>query len=194
MLDGLENYLTAVEDGLRQLDRWKLIRSLRPGASPSQVLERFRSAGTDVPIEALELFSWHDGTETRGTSIGEIALIPGFYLLSSTDSTENYRAFVSDERWRPSWIPFLADGGGDFYVLDSEGRDRVAPIRRFRIEEQEHPVEFGSLKDFFETISVAFQRGVFFVDESGFLEMDDFAFAELARQINPGIPWWSEPV
>lgn len=193
MRDELGKYLAAVDDGLRRLDRWKLIRLLRPGASPSQVLERFRSAGVDIPAEAVELFSWHDGTETRGTRIGEIAMIPGFYLLSSTDSVENYRAFLSDERWLPGWVPLLANGGGDFYVLDSAGRPGAAPIRHFRIDEGEHPIEFGSVTRFFETISAAFKRELFFVDEDGSLEMDDLVFAELARQMNPGIRWWSEP-
>lgn len=30
-------------------------------------------------------------------------------------------------------------------------------------------------------------------DRPGGMSVDDLAFAELARQINPGIPWWSEP-
>jgi len=87
----------------------------------------------------------------------------------------NYRAFVPDARWKPSWMPLFANGGGDFYVADLTG-SISGSVRHFRIEESEHPVEFLSIEDMLVTLAAAYERGVFFVDVHGYLEMDDPAF------------------
>ena len=36
---------------------------------------------------------------------------------------------------------------------------------------------------------MAFDRGIFFVDPSGYLEMDDRVFAGVAAEFNPDIAW-----
>lgn len=98
---------------------------------------------------------------------------------------------MADARWTVGWLPLFANGGGDFYVLDlsqpSEG-----PVRHFRIEESEHPIEFGSVQALSATFAAAFDRGVFFIDPSGFLEMDDIVFAGAAAELNPNISWWRD--
>ena len=65
-------------------------------------------------------------------------------------------------------------------------------IRHFRIDEDEHPVEFSSLSDMAATLVTAFDENVFFLDPEGYLEMDDLRFASLAGQLNPTVAWWSE--
>lgn len=37
-----------------------------------------------------------------------------------------------------------------------------------------------------------FERTLFFVDGDGYLEMDDLAFAVVAAELNPHVPWWVE--
>ena len=64
-------------------------------------------------------------------------------------------------------------------------------VRHFRIEESAQPVEFHSLQEVLVTLAAAFARGVFFVDGDGYLEMDDLAFAALAAELNPNVPWWN---
>jgi len=63
-------------------------------------------------------------------------------------------------------------------------------VRHFRIEDSEHPVEFLTIRDMLTTIAAGFERGVFFVDDHGYLEMDDLAFGSLAAELNPRVPWW----
>lgn len=65
-------------------------------------------------------------------------------------------------------------------------------MRQFRIEESEHPIEFGSLRALLTTVAAAFDRGIFFVDPRGYLEMDDLVFGEVAAELNPDIEWWRD--
>jgi hypothetical protein len=64
------------------------------------------------------------------------------------------------------------------------------PVRHFRIEESEHPVEFNSLGALLGTLAAAFDRGIFFIDPNGCLEMDDLVFDRLTAELNPDIDWW----
>jgi hypothetical protein len=38
-------------------------------------------------------------------------------------------------------------------------------------------------------IAAGFGRGAFFVDDHGYLEMDDPALGSLAAELNPRVPW-----
>lgn len=44
----------------------------------------------------------------------------------------------------------------------------------------------------FETFSAAFDRKIFYVEGNGYLEMDDSAYATVAKQLNPAVRWWAE--
>lgn len=143
--------------------------------------------------EELEaLYGWHDGSEaSRASSLDDLHVFPGFYFLSLDDAVANYLAFVDDARWASGWFPLFANGGGDFYVLETTGNDGGS-VRHFRIDEREHPIEFESLGAMLRTLAEAFEQGVFYVDDHGCLEMDDLKFALLAAQINLTVPWWND--
>lgn len=190
--DNLSPSLVAIEASLRRLDRQALLRSLQVGLS----VEVLRAALAVVDLAATpeleSLYGWRNGTSTFGSAtLDDIHFFPGFYLLSIEDAAANYRAFVNDARWKTGWFPIFANGGGDFYVLDLHA-PTTSPVRHFRIEKSEHPIEFSSLAALLKTLHRAFERGVFFVDPSGYLEMDDFGFAELAVELNPDVNWWQE--
>lgn len=146
-----------------------------------------------VPDEYLAVYEWRDGTETAtGALLDDLWIVPGFYLLSLTDALANYDSFRTSERWDPGWIPLLADGGGDFVVLELPQPGAAnGPIRHFRIEDAEHPVEYQSIAAMVATFVAAYEQGVFFVHDDGYLEADDQAFATLAAAMNPNVPWWT---
>lgn len=91
---------------------------------------------------------------TEGAVLGDIDLLPGFHFPTLDDSLQNYWAFREHPRWNDWWFPFLADGGGDFYVTDLNA-PHCGAIRRFRIEETELPIEFESLDRMLETVIAA---------------------------------------
>lgn len=184
--------LSAIEKALQRLGRRALLESLQEGLPPEAVRSSLAAVGLTSFPELEALYGWRNGTSTAGiAAVDDIHLFPGFYLLSLEDAVANYESFSADARWKAGWLPLFANGGGDFYVLDvtvSMG----SPIRHFRIEESEHPIEFGSLQALFATLAVAFDRGVFFVDHSGYLETDDLVFAGIAAEVNPDIDWWRD--
>ena len=190
-MSDLADSLSQLEAAVTRLDRQRLLRALRPGLSAAEVQERLGSVGLQSNPELEALYSWRDGTSTDVAAVDDIHMFPGFYLLSLEDAIANYRAFVSDRRWEPGWLTVFANGGGDFYVVDLGSQDE-RPVRHFRIDESEHPIEFSSIKDMLRTLVQAFERGIFFVDAGGYLEMDDLVFGTLAAELNPHIGWWTE--
>lgn len=186
----LSGALSRVEDGLVRLDRSVLLRALRPGLQRQIVRSQLERVGLPSSVDVETLYAWRDGTQTAGVTLDDIHIFPGFYLLSLDDAITDYRAFVADPRWVPGRLPLFANGGGDFYVVDLDG-EPSGLMRLFRIEESEQPVEFGSLAEMMVTVATAFDRGVFFVDPEDYLEMDDLAFAAIAAELNPSVPWWT---
>jgi cell wall assembly regulator SMI1 len=184
--------LATIEAGLQRLERRVVLQSLQPGLSAEAVQEALGELGLEATADLVSLYGWRDGTSTANAStVDDIHLFPGFYLLSLEDAVANYQAFVRDDRWRAGWLPVFANGGGDFYVLDL-GSSATGAVRHFRIDESEHPIEFNSLEGLLRTLATAFEQAVFFVDENGYLEMDDLAFGDLAAELNPDVSWWRE--
>jgi len=186
----LEVSLGAIEEALEKLGRVTLLTSMRAGIPRQELAARLGEVGLTATPELEVLYRWHDGTSTDGVeAVDDIQLLPGFYLPSTVDAVANYRAFLKDARWRTGWLPFLANGGGDFYVVELANSSRGS-VRHFRIDEIEHPVEFGSVAQFFATVAAAYANHIIYVDDADYLEMDDRLFAELAERMNPDIAWW----
>lgn len=179
-----------LKHALVQLNRDVLLRSLQPGLTVEQITSFLREAGLPSDPLVQSLYQWHDGTAPDGGTIGELSLFPGFYLLSLRDATLNYRAFLRDSRWHPGWLPVFADGGGDFYVVDL-GDEQVGVVRRFRIDDSDHPIAFRDLADMIHTLAEAFEAGTFYIDDDGHFESADADFARLASHLNPGAPAWN---
>ena len=142
MIEDISVVLSQIEAALRRLDRQVLLRALRPGLPAGDVRA---SLGLGASAELEALYGWRDGTATAAVgSVDDIHLFPGFYLMSIEDSIVNYRAFVTDPRWKPGWLPVFTNGDGDFYVVELR-TDTESPVRHFRIDQSEHPIEFSSL-------------------------------------------------
>lgn len=189
-MDDLTAPLGVIEEWFQRLQRRVLLRALLPGIDAERTRSTLGEVGLPASGQIEALYAWRDGTNTAGVgALDDIHFFPGFYLLSLEDAVTNYRAFVADQRWTPGWLPVFANGGGDFYVTDMSG-DMSGVVRHFRIEESEHPVEFLTVRDMLMTIAAGFERAVFFVDGNGYLEMDDLAYAVVAAELNPGVPWW----
>lgn len=190
MTSDLNQIVLHIEIGLNRLGRVSLFNALQPGLHPEEISRQLNFAGFPDDADIETVYSWRNGTRTADVMLDEICFFPGFYLLSLEDAIANYRAFTSDSRWGAGWLPIFANGGGDFYFVDMKG-EPSGVVRHFRVEEIEHPIEFLSLSEMMRTLAAGFDRGVFFVDRSGYLEMEDRNFVELAAECNPGVHWWT---
>ena len=173
MIRELWSALEKIENHLVRLGREALLSSLQPGLHLTEVKRQLAGSGLRS-LELESLYSWRNGSATDKIAVlDDLHIMPGFYLLSLEDALENYRVFVADARWTVGWLPILENGGGDFYAVDTSVKVGPQPVYAFRIEQGHHPIEFNSIADMFGTFAEAFERGVFFVDVDGYLEMDD---------------------
>lgn len=192
MTNDIRVSLEGIEQGLDKLSRSIVLQRLQPGVSPQHVHDMLASCGLPSSKEIEYLYGWRNGTDIEhAPSLDAIYLFPGFYFLSIEDAVTNYRVFTADPRWEVGWVPVFANGGGDFYVL-SLFESKPDMIRRFRIDEIEHPIEFESISSMVATLAAGFERGVFYIDQNGYFEMDDLVFAKMAAKMNPGITWWND--
>lgn len=193
MGQSLQDSLRLIEMHLRRLDRTSP-RLLRPGLSVDAIRVALARQGLQPFDDLVQLYSWHDGTDvSTGAVLGDLWLVPGFYLSTLDEALRNHAAFTSSSGWPASWLPILANGGGDFLVVDASPASQTGgSVRHFRIEEAEHPVEYPGIADMVVTFEAAFRQGAFFVDSAGDLEMNDEAYASLAASLNPSVRWWAD--
>ncbi|MBB2974948.1 hypothetical protein FHX49_000489 [Microbacterium endophyticum] len=183
--------LDRVEAALRVLDRHVLLDALQEGLSGAAAGEQLAGVGLVATEELEQLYRWRNGTSATVASLDDIQIFPGYSFLSIEEAVANYRVFLADRRWVEGWFPVFANGGGDFYFVDLKAAQSRA-VRHFCIDELEYPPEFLSLSAMIQTLAECFERGVFFVDPNGYLEMDDQAFIELAAEMNPDVAYWRE--
>jgi hypothetical protein len=187
-MSAMIDQLDRIRDRLSSMGRDQTVARLLPPLAPDEIIRRFDVAGLPAPASLVELYSWRNGTHVQpGTNLDDVHFFPGFWFLSLDDALQNYAAFRSDNRWDPRWLPVFANGGGDFYAAVLE---EPTPVVGFVLNEADHPIEYESLEAMIATLDEAFRDGAHFVDDRGFLEVDDQRYAEIARRHNPGVGIW----
>jgi len=184
-MESVQRSLSVIEDELTRFGRGPTLERLRAGVSRDSARRALESVGLRPPADLLDLYAWHNGTDTTGAILDDLHLWPGFYFLSIEDAVANHKAFVRDKRWDKTWFPVFANGGGDFYaVVSGQGHTAWGEIIHFRIDEVEQPIEFHSVQALLATLAAAYQEGIFFVEDRGYLEMKDVEFIQLANRID----------
>ena len=161
---------------------------------PTSIVAALELRGLAVNEELIELYEWRNGTEAAtGATLDDLHLVPGFYFRSLGDAITTYDSFVRSDRWDMAWLPLLANGGGDFLAVDcSKGQYLNGAVYHYRIEQASHPMEYRSIGAMLATFASAFEDCIFKVVPTGYLEMDDDAYALLAASCNPDAPWWND--
>ena len=118
---------------LSRVDQWlaehrpEFHAGLRPGATTDQLRDFEARFGIALPTTFKIIYGWHDGQEESCTaslqrnrmfmSLGDIASTKE--MLDGMIETD----FDDPEWWQTSWVPFLANGGGDYLCVDvNDGR------------------------------------------------------------------------
>lgn len=186
----LQQNLADLEAWLHRLHRDRLISRLQPGLSADNVREGLQSIGLPAPEDLCGLYEWHNGTNIEvGEAMDDFHMFPGFYFSPFEDAIKDYRAFTRDRRWNKTWLPFLADGGGDFYAVDCI-QESASPVVGFMIDQTEQPVEYSSVRSMVRSWVEAFASGVFYVDSRGYLVADDDRYVDIAARNNPDVSLW----
>jgi hypothetical protein len=159
----------------------------RAGLSPAGIKEAIHDQSLNAPDELIALYACCDGTSTQeGEILGEIQFFPGFYWMNLDDALETYRGVSKSAEWGGSWLPILANGGGDFYaVVCDSASPYFGEVVGFVLGEPDQIVEFKGITSLLETIERSFADGAFFISE-GLLKADYPRMRAIAREVQPG--------
>lgn len=182
--------LARIEAALGRLQRQELIGRLRAGVAESKLRATLEPLGLAPNPELVALYGWHDGTEAPdGEPDEDIQIYPGYFMLSSADAAAEIAATAEAPELDKRWFPILSDGDGSSFSVQL-GASPHGPIIGVMPGIGQYQILFGSITALFHTIAEAYDRGVYFIDRHGFLEMDDRAFRALVRESNPDIEFW----
>jgi len=188
----IEQAIERVLDRLRRLGL-PVVDLIQPGRPIKHIREAFAGVGLVAPDDLLALYAYRDGTKVaKGDLLDDLHLFPGFYWLSLKDAFNSYKAFYQDPRWNRDWFPVFGNGGGDFYAaMCNKSSAGHGSIVGFRLGETDHAVEFKDLPTTLGWIDRCYVDGVFFL-KNGYLESNDRAAILVAKELNPGLPYYGD--
>jgi cell wall assembly regulator SMI1 len=174
--------------------RRPVAESLRVGLSDMELRDFEKALDWRLPQEAKDLFRWRNGVRVpQDGLLDDIYFFPGYYLLSVSEALEHMGTHVELGLWPRQWFPIFGSGGGDFHVLDcGRGDERSSPVVWFIRGEPKHWDSYVSLTTMMDSLAEGFAEGALYVDEAGFLEMDERRYAPIARKHNPDLELWRQ--
>lgn len=191
----MTNEITVILDEiLAFLSRWQfpVVGFLQHGLNKDLILELFSNINLQPTNELLQLYAWKNGVNVvEGINLDDIQFVPGYHILSLEGAIAQYIAVKGDPRWDRSWFPVMANGGGDFYVIDLAQSDgESAPVIGFLLGEEEQDTEYQSIAAMLHTFFECYKKGIVYRSEEGYLEMDDDKHALVAKMYNPSVEFW----
>ena len=180
----MTNDLDAILGYLRGMNR-PVAGLLQPGISVPELRIKTATFPTRLPEEVILLYGWHNGTRSsQGDMLDDLHFFPGFYFLPIEEAVEHWWNLRDAPGWNLDWLPLFANGGGDFYAaMCGEVKTDGTPIVGYIMGENKQDVEYESLASMFRTIRACFERGAFFLSQSGYLEANDVLHARIAKEL-----------
>ncbi len=156
---------------LERLERWlaahrpQLLKALRPGANEVELQALQAQLGRELPGELRTLLAWHNGQgEDYPGRFEEDWLLMGAGEIAQAkkELDEGAVGNGAGNGWRPEWIPFLDDDAGNYLFLDAS--QAKPPVRAYRLDQSEQPVQAPSLTAWVEKFVKAVEAGEYHED------------------------------
>ena len=139
-------------------------QSLQPPLDAAQLAELEAFANLTLPAEFRQLYGWKGGQSGGSPE----PLYDGRSFMQPAELREGMRAnnelremgvFDEETWWRPGWLPFLTDGGGNFLCLDTEGSfgGQAGQLISFRSENPARDIEYPDLNSFLSSLVEGFE-------------------------------------
>lgn len=177
-----------VKSGLARLSRPAAKRFL-PGVEPGAVSDLLGRLRIPMPEGLAEWYSEWNGMDWRdGDSADDLAVIPGFYLLSLEDAGASRKDFK--ERLKPGWLPLLENAGGDVYAVEGATGRKTAGMVHFCPEYDRAETVYDSLAAMAASLAACLDQGIYHVDANGDFEIDDDGEFEICGALNPRSAYW----
>ncbi len=189
-------------DLIERLDRWLqenrsgYYSQLLPGLTDEKVIEFEEALGVSLPPGFKLFYKWKNGqpSESYDSFIFNLTLMPDHEVLEAVQIGKELLECGDFDRanwWSPKWIPFLSNGGGNYYCIDLEGTfsGKVGQILEFLHDDSLRPLVHESLLTWLQTTVKAFEGGLFLYDEQYGMQARDWdTYCIFYTENNPGYP------
>lgn len=172
--------LKSLEASLERLDKVlsekvpAIHANLAPGATNAEIAD-LRAGLEGNQIEALEVwFRWHNGC--MGTPCRFLPLGDPLSIQQALEDRRMIREIALVGNRRKAVIKILVDGAGDGFFLDITSS---APKVFYEMLEDPYPRYYGTLEEFADFITAAFDSGAITVNQAGEFDYDSDRYDEL---------------
>jgi hypothetical protein len=181
LCDKIAGHLTKVGSPIADL--------LHPGVSEAQIQRIETTLPFTFPISIVEMYKWRNGTDrTLGSES-----FPWWTFDQIDLSVESYHELtrsIPDDSWNDHWFPMFSTSDVSCYGIQCSDENAIdGPIVHFEYLTGTND-EFVNLEAMLRTILIAYETHVIFMSEDSDIDVDDIGFAEIARNLNPGIKRW----
>ena len=178
---------------------------INPPATEKEIRIVEEKIGLKFNAALIELFGTVNGIQLDGkTPSGLTGIIPIYDLLSLNDAIDYYNEMNWDDHkdiyeieyeLGHQLFPFIHDGAGNCYWVDlNEGTDNYGKLYWTNTFGDRPDYLFNSLEFFFEAIKRGYERGIFSLDEEGYLNCQYKGWGVICHELDKSIAYWGKYV
>jgi len=182
---------------------------VNPPASDKEIKKIEDELGMKFNNELKELFKTLNGIYLDyKTASGLTGIIPIHDLLDLKRATKYYRSMDWDMHWEfyydvfeteykigEKLFPFIHDGAGNCYWVDlNEGTKNYGRLYWTNTFGEEDGYLFNSVTDFFQAIKNGYEKGIFNLEEEGYLDCDYKKWGEICYELDKSNKYWKDYV
>jgi cell wall assembly regulator SMI1 len=188
-------------DLIERLDKWvkenrpSVYEKLLPGLSSEEISRLEKDLGVALPDQMRAFLEWRNGQTLYDVE----SFYYNYTLMDAGDIGESNDMlnelleggdFDRENWWNPKWVPFMANGAGDYYCVDMEGSfgGQVGQVLEFNHDYEARDIQFPSFAKWLETTVEAFEAGLFEYGDYGMEPVDDEQYQAVRKRISPGYP------
>jgi cell wall assembly regulator SMI1 len=189
-----------MQDTIQRLDRWlaqnrpDYYAQLNQGLTDGELAALEQRIANTLPETLKALLRWRNGQANDSYE----SLYYNYVLMDADNIAETVKIhnellangdFTRANWWSPQWIPFLDNGAGDSYCIDTGGAFEgvKGQVLEFNHDYESRRIHAANLESWLKTVTKGLEQGLLEYDEYG-MEPVDNRFDELWAQMNPGYP------
>jgi cell wall assembly regulator SMI1 len=189
-----------MEDLIARLDAWlsrerpEFYAHLLPGLTDAALRDLETRLGRALPAEFQAFYRWRNGQDASyfESFFHNFSLMPAVHIVEAQRVLNDLLEagdFDLPNWWSPQWVPFLYNGAGDHYCVDTGGSFGGVPgqVLMFNHDWENRDIEYPSFHAWLATVVEALEAGMFEYGEYGMQPVDD-AWDALCAVRNPGYP------
>lgn len=197
----LKNELYRLEEHLKEINA-PVFKHLLPEKTEEEICQFFQKhfPELETPKAVQDIYSWHEGTETTfDIPAGELCMFDDMFLCSFALLDTLYTLDPKKDPFKfkeNKLLPLFSNGGGEYLVIRLTAADTINTIPEVYYAATWNPGRelftsiYDSLLLMFKTVNICFEKGVYFIDNEGLLDMNWDDFYRISGEINRYSEYW----